>query len=295
MISATDRIPRDSLRVVGKRISYAVAGDGPTVVLLHGNATYSYAWRNVIPFLAPAHLCLAPDLLGMGSSDVVFPSGPDSYSFQDQVTQLEMFLELVGVSGPLVLVGHELGATMAIQYARKRRDQVAGLVLIEGAFRMSNEASFDADVRKLLTDLRGPSGEHRVLTENAIVEEYLPRLTARMLTPAEMEAYRKPYKKPGESRRAMLSMIRQLPLQDSPGPLDRLVAESRLWCAQSPIPKLVVGGNPGFLSPLSILGTAARWTNTAVASVKGIHFLMEDSPARLTTSILDWLDELGHA
>lgn len=289
MIEAEDRVPRKAIRVVGRTMSVATAGEGPAVVLLHGNATYSYMWRNLIPFLVRQHRCLAPDLFGMGRSDVVFPSGATSYGFLDQTAQLEILIEMLAPRGPVVLVGHELGATMAIQYARKNPGNVAGLVLIEGIFRISNDALFDVDIRRFLTDVRGESGEDLVLRDNMIIEHWLPRLTARTLTPAEMTAYRAPHARPGESRRAMLSMIRQLPLRSNPGPIDELAEQSRLWCAQSRIPKLVIGGDPGFLIPPSILGTAARWSTTTVAKVPGRHYLTEDSPARLTALILDWL------
>ena len=107
-----------------------------------------------------------------------------------------------------------------------------------------------------------------------------------------MAAYRRPYPRVGESRRAMLSMLRQLPLRSSPGPIDQLMDENRRWCAHDAGPKLVIGGNPGFLVPPPVLGTAARWPSTTVSSVRGLHYLTEDSPARITTLILDWLGSL---
>jgi haloalkane dehalogenase len=275
-------------------MSVAAAGDrGPAIVFLHGNATYSYTWRNLIPYLAQRGRCLAPDLLGMGDSELIFPSGASSYSFADQTSQLGLLVEILVPTGPIVLVGHELGAAMAIQLARRNPERVAGLVFIEGVFRISNDAQFDLDVRKFLAGVRGEGGEDMVLAENLLVERYLPRLTSRTLTPAEMAAYRRPFPRVGESRRAMLSMARQLPLQSGAGPIDQLVEQSRLWSVQSRVPKLVIGGNPGFLVPPTILGTAARWKSTTVASVRGLHFLTEDSPARITTLILDWLTEIG--
>ena len=294
MINSADRVPRQQVQVMGHRMSVAVAGEGPTVVLVHGNATYSYMWRNIIPFLARTHRCLAPDLMGMGRSDLILPSGAGSYSFADQSENLSMAIEMLEPEGPILLIGHELGATMTVQYARKNPHRVAGLVLMEGAFRVTNDTTLDADIAKMLVGLRSPEGENLVLLENQIVEEYLPRLTSRVLSPAEKEAYREPYLKPGESRRAMLSLIRQLPLQGYPGPIDDLMEETRLWCAQSAVPKLVIGGQPGFLVPTSVLGTAARWASTSVASVRGTHFLPEESPARLTALILDWMAEIGH-
>lgn len=288
MINAEDRLPRTTVRVVGRRMSLIDIGQGLPLLFLHGNATYSYTWRNIIPFLATSHRCLAPDLMGMGGSDLILPSGPGSYNLTDQLDHLEFLLEVAEIPGEMVIVGHEFGATLALQLARRRPDLVRGLVLIEGVFRITNDATFEPDVAAFLQEVRGEAGERMVLTDNQIIERYLPRLTARRLS-AEMNHYRAPYPKPGESRRAMLSMIRQLPLQSMPGPLDDSIEENRLWAAQSRTPKLVIGGAPGFLVPASILGTAARWANTTVNAVKGLHYLPEDSPARITTLILDWL------
>jgi haloalkane dehalogenase len=294
MINAEDRLPRTEVRLVGRRMSLADVGTGPPLLFLHGNATYSYTWRNIIPFLATNHRCLAPDMMGMGRSDLILPSGPGAYAFADHLDNLELLPEMTGITEPTVVVGHEFGAAMAVQLARRRPDLVRGLVLIEGVLRITNDTVLDTDVKEFLTQVRSDQGEKMVLTENQIIELYLPRLTARRLSSEEIAQYRAPYPKPGESRRAMLSMIRQLPLQSMPGPIDDDIEESRLWAVQSRVPKLVIGGNPGYLVPSSILGTAARWAETTVASVRGIHFLTEDSPARITALILDWLPAVEH-
>lgn len=295
MINETDTVPRHRLHVMGRLISYGEIGHGSPVVFVHGNATYSYAWRNILPYVSFRHRCLAPDLPGMGRSERENPSGAASYPFEDQVMALELFIRTVEPRRRVVLVTHEMGSALAIQFARKNRQFVAGLVIIEGVFRTTNDSLFDVEVTNFLTRVRGGEGDTMVLERNLLIEEYLPLLVRRSLTEAEMNNYRSPYGRPGESRRAMLSLIRQLPLQSSTGPIDDLIEESRLWCAQSRTPKLVIGGNPGFLIPPSVLGTAARWSNTEVASVRGLHFLMEDSPARLTATILDWLAEIRHS
>lgn len=292
MISSEDRIPRTTVRVTGRKVSVAAAGKGPKVILLHGNTTYSYAWRNVIPYLAQRHLCLAPDLLGMGRSDVLTPSGPSSYSFSEQSTYTDLLIELLAEEDEVVLIGHEMGAMLAIHHARRNPERVKGLVIVEGVFRITNDEHFPRDVREFLMDVRGDRGNDLVLRQNEMIEYWLPRLTLRPLSEIEMNAYRYPYRIPGEARRPLLSMIRQLPLRSTPGPLDELAEQSRLWSAQSRIPKLVVGGDPGLLVPPSILGTAARWANTTVSMARGQHYIMEDSPARLTSILIDWLAEV---
>lgn len=294
MINEIDNNPRRQLQVVGHTMSLVDVGEGPPIFFLHGNVTYSYVWRNVIPYLSMRNRCIALDRIGMGESELQFPSGPGSYPFEEQLENLGSLIELTEPDRRIVLIAHELGSALAVQFARRNPSMVAGLVMIEGVLRVTNDATFDEDLREFLLRVRGQDGEQMVLRENRLIEEYLPRLTSRQLTSREMEAYRRPYLQPGESRRAMLSMIRQLPLQSSPGPIDALVEENRLWCAQESIPKLVIGGRPGFLVSQPILASTAKWAETEVATVPGIHFLMEDSPARLTALILDWLDELGH-
>jgi haloalkane dehalogenase len=294
MINATDRIPRQSLYLAGHDLSVAVAGEGPPIVLLHGSATHSYAWRNLIPYLARGHRCLAPDLPGMGASLPARFETSASFPLEEQVWSIGELIRFLEPSRPVVLVGHELGALIAAEYARNHPSSVAGLVFIEGSFRVSNDTKFDPDVREFLAEVRGPEGAPMILARDMLVEFYLKRLTLRHLGPEELRAYRGPPRRRGQSRNAMLSMIRQLPLKSLPGPIDDIASEIRIWCSRTTIPKLVVGGSPGFLVPLPILATTARWTNTTTALVRGIHFLMEDSPARITSLLLDWLAGIGH-
>lgn len=295
MINEIDSNPRRQLRVVGHTMSLVDVGRGPPVFFLHGNVTSSYVWRNIIPYLAFGYRCIALDRIGMGESELVVPSGPGSYAFDEQLETLETVIELTEPDRPIVLVTHELGTALAVQFARREPRRVAGLVMIEGVLRVSNDSTFDKDLQDFLMRVRGEEGEQMVLRDNLLIEKYLPRLTSRKLTDREMETYRRPYLQPGESRRAMLSMMRQLPLQSSSGPIDSMVEENRLWCAQEPISKLVIGGRPGFLVPLPVLASTGKWAETTVASVPGLHFLMEDSPARITALVLDWLDEISHA
>ena len=294
MINATDKISRQSLYLAGHNLSIAVAGEGPPLVLLHGSATHSYAWRNLIPYLARGHRCLAPDLPGMGGSLPAQFETPSSFSFEEQEWSIGELIRFLEPSRPVVLIGHELGALLAAVYARNHPSSVAGLVFIEGSFRVTNDTKFDPDVREFLAEVRGPAGAPMILARDMLVEFYLNRLTLRHLGPEELGAYRGPSRRRGNSRNAMLSMIRQLPLRSHPGPIDDLASEIRIWCSQTTIPKLVIGGSPGFLVPQPILATTARWLNTTTASVRGLHFLMEDSPARLTSLVLDWLDGIGH-
>ena len=83
MISAAFPYQKQRRRVLGREMAYVEVGQGDPIVLLHGNPTSSYLWRNVLPHLQPLGRCIAPDLIGMGDSDKLPDSGPNSYRFVD--------------------------------------------------------------------------------------------------------------------------------------------------------------------------------------------------------------------
>jgi pimeloyl-ACP methyl ester carboxylesterase len=76
MISATFPYQKQRRRVLGREMAYVEVGQGDPIVLLHGNPTSSYLWRNVLPHLQPLGRCIAPDLIGMGDSDKLPDRGP---------------------------------------------------------------------------------------------------------------------------------------------------------------------------------------------------------------------------
>ena len=81
MISAAFPYQKKRRRVLGREMAYVEVGEGDPIVLLHGNPTSSYLWRNVLPHLQALGRCIAPDLIGMGDSDKLPDSGPGSYRF----------------------------------------------------------------------------------------------------------------------------------------------------------------------------------------------------------------------
>src|SRR5262249_11675883 len=81
MISAAFPYHKQRRRVLGSEMEYVEVGEGDPIVLLHGNPTSSYLWRNVLPHLQSLGRCIAPDLIGMGDSDKLPDSGPGSYRF----------------------------------------------------------------------------------------------------------------------------------------------------------------------------------------------------------------------
>ncbi len=98
MISAVFPYQKQRRRVLGREMAYVEVGEGDPVVLLHGNPTSSYLWRNVLPHLQSLGRCIAPDLIGMGDSDKLPDSGASSYRFVEHRRYLDALLEALNVT-----------------------------------------------------------------------------------------------------------------------------------------------------------------------------------------------------
>ena len=107
MISAAFPYQKQRRRVLGREMAYVEVGKGDPIVLLHGNPTSSYLWRNVLPHVQPLGRCIVPDLIGMGDSDKLPNSGPDSYRFVEHRRYLDALLDALDVHQRVTFVVHD--------------------------------------------------------------------------------------------------------------------------------------------------------------------------------------------
>src|SRR5262249_57352782 len=121
-ISAAFPYKKQRRRVLGREMAYVEVGKGDPILLLHGNPTSSYLWRNVIPHLQPLGRCIAPDLIGMGDSDKLPDSGPGSHRFVEHRRYLETLLEALGVRERVTLILHDSGSGFGFDLATLPRD-----------------------------------------------------------------------------------------------------------------------------------------------------------------------------
>jgi haloalkane dehalogenase len=279
--------------VLGRRMAYVRVGTGDPIVSLHGNPTSSYLWRNVIPHLQDLGRCIAPDLIGMGDSDKLPDSGPNSYTFVDHRRYLDALLEQLEVRERVTFVVHDWGSALGFDWANRHRDAVRGIAYMEAVVRPSTWADFPGQARPMFEALRSPAGDAMVLEQNLFVERALPGSVLRQLTDAEMAEYRRPYAEPGESRRPTLTWPRQIPIDGEPADVDAIVRDYSEWLSTTPLPKLFVRGEPG-----AVLGSGPgvdfcrTWPQQQEVSVAGIHYLQEDSPDAIGQALVDWLRAL---
>jgi haloalkane dehalogenase len=291
-ISAIDPYPRRRAPVIDTEITFVDAGSGMPIVFVHGNPTSSYLWRNVIPYVHSLGRCLAPDLVGMGDSGKN-PGG--SYRFADHARYFGAWLEGLNLSGRITFVGHDWGGALAFDWACRNRDRVGALVYMETIVRPLAWDEWPAVARPLFHAMRSPAGEEIVLTKNAFIERILPGSVLRGLTEAEMTVYRRPYLEPGESRRPTLTWPRQIPLDGEPADVASIADRYARWLASTHVPKLFINADPGVILVGAQREFCRTWPNQQEVTVRGSHFLQEDSPATIGQAIAGFLREIALA
>jgi haloalkane dehalogenase len=278
----------ERIRVLDSEMAYLDRGAGRPVVFLHGNPTSSYLWRNVIPHVEPVARCLAPDLIGMGRSG---PAPGGRYRFADHARYLDAWFDALDLTD-VVLVGHDWGSALGFDWARRHPERVRGLAYMEAIVRPLTWAEWPANARGIFQAMRSPAGEALVLDKNVFVERILPASIQRRLTDEEMDAYRAPWREPGERRRPMLQWPREIPIDGEPPDVVAVVEAYARWLAATPRPKLFVNAEPG-----SILVGAQRefcrtWPNQREVTVAGLHFVQEDSPAEIGRAVARFVEDL---
>ena len=172
-ISAAFPYKKHRQRIFGREIAYVEVGEGDPIVLLHGNPTSSYLWRNVIPHLQPLGRCIAPDLIGMGDSDKLPDSGPGSYRFVEHRRYLDALLEALNVRERVILVVHDWGSTLGFDWANRHRDAVRGIAYMEAMVGRQYWDHWDKfGMRPVLQALRSEAGEQMVLQDNFCAQAF---------------------------------------------------------------------------------------------------------------------------
>ncbi len=287
-ISAADPHPRKRVSVLDSEMSYVDTGSGDPVVFLHGNPTSSYLWRNIIPHVSPRNRCLAPDLIGMGESGKA-PGG--SYTFADHARYLDSWFEAMDLSNA-VLVIHDWGSALGFSWARRNPERVRGIVYMEAIIVPVTWDDWPEGARAVFQGMRSEAGEDMVLEKNIFVERILPASILRGLTEEEHDNYRRPFREPGESRRPTLTWPRQIPIDGEPADVVEMVEANGTWLAEGAVPKLFVNADPGSILTGRARDICRAWPNQEEVTVKGLHFVQEDSPHEIGQAVAAFVGRL---
>jgi haloalkane dehalogenase len=272
-INSSDVHPRRRIAVLDSEMSYVDTGSGDPIVFLHGNPTYSYLWRNIIPYLKNQCRCLAPDLIGMGESG---KPPACSYRFGDHARYLDAWFDALNLTSNVTLVVHDWGSALGFHRATRYPSHIKAIAYME-AIVMPRKWEEFGEVEAIFRALRSEKGRSMVFDQNFFVEMILPHAILRKLTDEEMWAYRTPFLT-REARLPTLAWPREIPIKGEPADVTAIVENYGRVMSQSTIPKLLIVGQPGAIITGRALEFCRTWPNQTEVTVKGVHFLQEDSP-----------------
>ena len=283
---SSNPLEKKMIEVNGKQMAVHDSGSGQSVVFLHGNPTSSYLWRNIIPHVAATARCVAPDLIGHGDSDKLDDTSPGQYTFVQHREYLDGVLDALDLGDDIILVIHDWGSALGFDWANRHRDRVAGIVFMEAIVR-----PVTWDEWPDLQALRSEAGEEMIMTKNLFVEAVLPGSIIRNLEQAEIDEYRRPFVDP-EHRRPTLTWPRQIPIDGEPANVVDIVQSYADWLSGAPLPKLFINADPGAILTGPQREFVRSWPNITEVTVKGSHFIQEDSPDEIGQAINDWMNGL---
>lgn len=271
-------------------MSYIEEGEGDPIIFLHGNPTSSYLWRNVMPHLEGRGRLIAPDLIGMGDSEKLHDSGPDRYTFKEHRAFLNDLLAYLMVEDNVTLVVHDWGSALGFDWAYQNQSAMKGLVYMEAI--VQTIASWDdwpESARNIFQAFRSPAGEDLILEKNIFVERVLPSSIIRKLEDDEQREYTRPFRNAGEDRRPTLTWPRQIPIAGEPEDVVKIVDDYSAWLSKSDMPKLFINADPGSILVGPQREYCRSWSNQTEVTVKGLHFVQEDSPDEIGQAISEFI------
>lgn len=259
------------------RMHYVDEGDGPPLLLCHGNPTWSFLYRNIISALRDRFRCVAPDYLGFGLSERPAAFG---YRIDDHARVVGDFVDHLGLDGYLTM-GQDWGGPIGMAVAVDRAERVRGIVL-------GNTWFWPADTltMKIFSKvMSSPPLQYAIVQRNFFVERLIPAGTEHRLGPAVMEHYRAVQAGPAD-RLGVARMPKEIL---AAGPLlTRLARDVPGKLGDKPA--LLVWGMKDFAfrpGPCLPRMRATFPDHVLVELPRAKHFIQEDAPEEIAAAIIE--------
>ncbi|HEY8430489.1 MAG TPA: alpha/beta fold hydrolase [Sandaracinaceae bacterium] len=275
--------------VGGARMHYLDEGTGEPVVMLHGNPTWSFYYRELVRALSPRYRCIVPDHVGMGPSD---KPGDDRYEYtlERRVDDLGALLEHLGVERDVTLVLHDWGGMIGMAWAARRPERVARLVILNtAAFPLPDDKPFPWPL--WLT--RTPVGALLVRRFNAFSAIAARVCVTRAPLPREVRrAYTAPYDSYA-NRIATLRFVQDIPLRPGDRAWPILEATAARLHLFSHLPALICWGDRDFVFDHAFLREWRRHLPGArvVRFPDAGHYVLEDAADEIVPLVERFLAE----
>ncbi|MDB5311411.1 MAG: dhmA 2 [Gemmataceae bacterium] len=278
-----DRLGRSTLA-----LNYLDEGAGDPVVMLHGNPTWSFYYRNLVLALRDSYRCVAPDHIGCGLSDKPAEALYD-YSLKSRVDDLEALLDHLGLRENLTLVLHDWGGMIGMGFAARHPERINRLVVSNtGAFHLPKAKPFPWALR-LGRNTR--LGAWLILKKNAFCRLAARWCVTRKSLPDDVRRmYLMPYDTP-EHRVAVLKFVQTIPLAPADPGYDIVSATEASLANFRAVPTLLLWGMRDFVFDRHFLADWQRhfphaethtWPDCG-------HYLLEDAGDEVIMRVREFL------
>ena len=286
-------IQKKYIEIAGKKMAVIDEGSGEPIVFLHGNPTSSYLWRNIAPNFKETNRIIVPDLMGMGDSEKLDGIDNPSYNLMGHYDFLDRLLDKLEIGNNIHFVIHDWGCALGMIYARLNSEKIKSIAFMEGIAIPLTWEKWPEIARKIFSLFRSDAGEELVLEKNFFVERLLLTDPISPMSEEDKKEYLRPYINAGESRRPTLTWPRNIPL-DGKEPIETLeaVKANSEFHSSSSIPKLFINADPGLLLVGEQREEIRSWKNLKEVTVKGNHFIQEDSPEEITNYLKSFISKL---
>ena len=286
-------IQKKYIEIAGKKMAVIDEGFGEPIVFLHGNPTSSYLWRNIAPNFKETNRIIVPDLMGMGDSEKLDGIDNPSYNLMGHYDFLDQLLDKLEIGNNIHFVIHDWGCALGMIYARLNSEKIKSITFMEGIAIPLTWEKWPEIARKIFSLFRSDACEELVLEKNFFVERLLLTDPISPMSEEDKKEYLRPYINAGESRRPTLTWPRNIPL-DGKEPIETLeaVKANSEFHSSSSIPKLFINADPGLLLVGEQREEIRTWKNLEEVTVKGNHFIQEDSPEEITNYLKSFINKL---
>ena len=278
--------------VNGKQMAYVDEGSGDTVLFLHGNPTSSYLWRNIAPHVEDTNRIVIPDLIGMGDSEKLDGENNPDYKYHGQYKYLTGLMDKLDLGDSIHLVIHDWGSAMGFQFARENPNRIKSITYMEAIVMPLTWDQWPDAATKIFGLFRSEAGEELVLEKNFFVERILLGDSVSGYSDEEKEEYIRPFINSGEDRRPTLTWPRQIPLDGEPAEVVQEVAKNADFHKNSEVPKLFINADPGTILTGDQREFVRSWKNQKEITVKGNHFIQEDSADEIGAALNEFIKNL---
>ena len=278
--------------IKNSKMAFIDEGSGDTFLFLHGNPTSSFLWRNIAPHVEDIGRIVIPDLIGMGDSDKLEGVDNPGYKYHGQYSYLTALMDELDLGNNIHLIIHDWGSAMGFQFARENKDRIKSITYMEAIVMPLTWDQWPDPATKIFGLFRSEAGEELVLEKNFFVERILLADSSTGYTEEEKSEYIRPCINPGEDRRPTLTWPRQIPLDGEPSEVVEEVRLNAEFHKESDIPKLFINADPGSILIGDQREFARSWKNQTEITVKGNHFIQEDSSEEIGAALRNFVESL---